>query len=63
MYVLIVILVSVLALAFSWGTVSGAFWLICKLVGWTFSWETATAIWIGLTAVRILFDKGSASKS
>ena len=59
MMALVFILAVVLVLAISWGVTTGAIWLICKLVGWTFSWKIAMAIWIGIVAVKFLFDKGS----
>lgn len=34
------------AFGFSWAVISGLWWLICKLIGWQFSFGVATAIWI-----------------
>lgn len=34
------------AFGFSWAVISGLWWLICKLIGWQFSFGVSTAIWI-----------------
>lgn len=58
MMVFVAIALILFGYALSWGVTSGAIWLICKLVGWTFSWKIATAIWVAICAVKFLFDKG-----
>jgi hypothetical protein len=40
------ILLIIIAFGFSWAVISGLWWLICKLIGWQFSFGVSTAIWI-----------------
>lgn len=59
MMILVTIAIILFAYALSWVITSGILWLICRLVGWTFSWKIATAIWLASCIVKFLFDKGS----
>lgn len=58
-YVLGVIVGCVFMIAFEWIVVCGIFALICLLIpALTFSWGTATAVWLGLTLIGIFCGKG-----
>lgn len=58
-YVLGVIIGYIFLMAFEWIVVCGIFALICLLIpALTFSWGTATAVWLGLTLIGIFCGKG-----
>ena len=58
-YVLGVIVGCVCMAAFEWIVVCGIFALICLLIpSLTFSWEIATAVWLGLTLIGMFCGKG-----
>lgn len=55
-FVYAIVIAVMLAVSLS-GTV-GIVWAICKLIGWTFSWKIAVAIWFAL----LLIGGGTTSK-
>ena len=58
-YVLGVIVGCVFMAAFEWIVVCGIFALICLLIpALTFSWGTATAVWLVLTLIGMFCGKG-----
>lgn len=55
--VLFTVLIFLAACAISWIVTCGIIKLITLCFGWTFSWGTATGIWLIMFLVRIILNR------
>lgn len=46
------IVLIIIVFGFPWAVISGLLWLICKLIGWQFSFGVSTAIWIAAMLLK-----------
>lgn len=51
------IVIFLIAAGISWVVISGIIWLICWLIGWDFSIKVATAIWLVMILINVIFSK------
>lgn len=52
------IIIYILACALSWIVTCGVFKLITMCFGWTYTWGTATGIWLIIFLFRMVFSSG-----
>lgn len=59
---IVVILILIVGLAFSWICTCGVIKLITLCFGWTFKWSVATGIWLVMCLARTVFKSSTTVK-